>query len=808
LEQAIARGSELLKQGQLEPAIRALHQGAQIDPDNTKLLALLGLAHFRGGQLAQARPIYEALVERAPTDASHRLNLGLVYLKLGEGDRAISALEASRALDPSQGRAVSYLGLAYARAGRYAEAYRSFLLAGQIELAAEIEVNLTPAERDGINSQLGRPSAAAGAPASAASALSSRPPPAGDGSPRAAPASAARPPPGPAAARPAPTAIPVPAPAVRGAEVSAAPAFGAHAPGPASSGAPAPALRGDGGSPTASEAEPREPARDAVPDLPGRDPGASARAAAPSAAPAERPVPLGPADRDPAPQRGPAERAAEEGAPVAPAAAPTAVGGTAAPATAAPHVPSDRHHTPTAPIPLPIRAAPSQTSPPAMARTTSPRAVTQNVVSRAALEESAAARGRGEARHRPPSAPPGPRPRSRSAEDVHTRPTPPPTPEVPAPEITILHGQDRPRARVSEDVVASDAIVSLGPGDSSESQLFVLPTRPAEAVPVIEPGHSRVSMAVAAASPAAPARPRTTAGGRPPRPLSELATADLIRPDESDDRLEIGAGGTLIIRVVDRVLARLDGVHVTGGDLTYEPATRRTRGQHTDERFDSGGSAIYTVTGRGYLIASPIRGAFEAVVLDDDILYLREDLVFAFESTLRWENGHVPGLRDRLPVIQLRGDGALALCTRRPLTRVKLPPQGLLLVDADRLAGWIGRVIPRAVVPARGGPLGAVCIECTGEGVLLIEPADAIAAVAAPTTPAAAPARPPPPARQSGPLAAPAIGDPPLAPAPQLEVVDVVAEVEARPALPPELAELDRAEPGGRPPSEDDADRL
>ena len=156
MDQAIARGSEHLKQGQLEDALRAFQGALDLDPGNTRVLALVGLAHFRSNRFGDARPIYEDLVERAPTDASHRLNLGLVYLKLGEGDRAINALEASRALDPSQGRAVSYLGLAYARAGRYAEAYRSFLLAGQNELATEIEINLTQAERDGIHSQLGR----------------------------------------------------------------------------------------------------------------------------------------------------------------------------------------------------------------------------------------------------------------------------------------------------------------------------------------------------------------------------------------------------------------------------------------------------------------------------------------------------------------------------------------------------------------------------------------------------------------------------------------------------------------------------
>src|SRR5262245_59520247 len=156
LEQAVVRGSELLKQGKLDQAQRAFRAALEIDPDSARVLALLGLAHFRANEFADARGLYEQLVERTPTDASHRLNLGLVYLKLNDADRAVAALEASRALDPSQGRAVSYLGLAYARGGRYAEAYRAFLIAGQNELAIEIESNLTPAERDRIHGQLGR----------------------------------------------------------------------------------------------------------------------------------------------------------------------------------------------------------------------------------------------------------------------------------------------------------------------------------------------------------------------------------------------------------------------------------------------------------------------------------------------------------------------------------------------------------------------------------------------------------------------------------------------------------------------------
>ncbi len=510
-DDALTRGTAQLKRGELDLAQRSFRIALDQEPENVRALALLGLTYFRGNQFDQARPIYEHLVERAPVDAAHRMNLGLVYLKLNEADRAISALEASRALDPSGTHTVTYLGLAFARAGRYAEAYRSFLFAGQTEFATEIEINLTTGEREAIQAQLAR----TGTPA----------------------------------------------------VVAARPASG--------------------------------------------------------------------------PTSGP------------------------------------------------------------LARVSHPEVTV----------DSAAVRARAE----------------------------------PAPPSTAQRTED--------------------------SMQFVLPPR-AMAAPAPAPGVSMISPPEITAAPARPAAvaERTPSGGLAPRPLSELATDELIRPEGGPEVFEVGAGGSLLIRVTDRVLTRLDGVHVTGGDLAYEVATRRSRGTQTEERFDHGGSPLHVVTGTGYLLALPDDRTFFALGLDDDILYLREDLVFAFETSLRWENGNVPGLRGQLPVVQFRGDGGLVLRAARPLVRVKLPAQGVVLVDAARLAGWIGRVIPRAVVPQGGGPLGATAVECTGEGIILIEPAPRVAALApalavATDQPASVPGDgppPPPPARARPASPAPAPAEPPL----------------------------------------------
>jgi len=428
-EQHLVAGSELLRQSRVREAQNQLLQALELQPTSAKALALLGLAYFRGGQFAEAMPIYRALVGQAPTDASYRLNLGLVHLKLGDAESAISELQTCRELDPSQSRAVGYLGLAYARAGRFAEAYQAFLQAGQDDLAGEVAHHLDDDERHAIEASVRAP---------VASVLSQ------------------------------------------------------------------------------------------------------------------------------------------------------------------PHL----------------------------------------VV--------------------PPVEPP------------------PPAPPPPEPGAVL---------EVQED-------------------------------------HTAISRAVAQALPssaAAVSGTRVAPGSRPPQPLSEFATSRLVRPEDGDQPFEIGAGGVLIVRVDGRIFARTEGVDVTGGDLTYEVATRRVRGAQTSEPFATGERQLYVVSGKGHLIASPLGGEFTAVQLDDDIFYLREDVVYAFEPGVRWENGHVPGSRARIPMVQFRGSGAVVFRTPRPLLAVKLAPDRVLYIDANALAGWIGRVVPRAVSPQGTSRLSELFVECTGEGVVLVQ---------------------------------------------------------------------------------------
>ena len=466
----VTRGAELLRADKVDEARAELERANQLKPSDGRIMNLLGLTFFRLGRYPEAQAIYAELVKRSPKEPSLRLNLGLVHLKRGDVDDAIRELTRARELDPSQLRTMGYLGLAFARKGRYALARDAFHAAGQDELAKEMDQQLALEMRAVEEEEQGRP-------------------------------------------------------------------------------------------------------------RPRRQTLAGIRAIEAAA------LPIASASVPPVGQSGPVASVSASGA--------------SGPVTAAAE-----------PVPASTSApAPSGTSAPAPSGTSRPN-------------------------------------------------TPIP---VPPPRLTL------------------------------------------------EPAVSTSS------SPTAPVRHVTSPGEAGPEGVTLFVRRRLIRPDGRDVPFEVAAGQALIVRVKGRVYSRSAGVLVSGGQLSFEPVQRKTRARQTGEPFGHGDLAMALISGNGHLVALPRGGVFAALQLDGEVVYLREDLVFAFEERLSWENGHVPGSNGAIPVVQLRGDGCVAVRSQRPLLGIEVHGGRLLRVAASALAGWTGSVVPRV---AGGEP---ALVECAGEGAVLIE---------------------------------------------------------------------------------------
>jgi len=138
------------------------------------------------------------------------------------------------------------------------------------------------------------------------------------------------------------------------------------------------------------------------------------------------------------------------------------------------------------------------------------------------------------------------------------------------------------------------------------------------------------------------------------------------------------------------------------------------------------------VAGEGMLLYRAEGRRHTALDLGGDAGYFREEVVFALEESVVFENGRVPSkLSADLDLVHLRGRGRFLLATDGEPVAVEVGPEAPLRVPLEALVGWVGALTPKVVAllePPAGAPSGAegtgpVMVELTGEGRALVDPA-------------------------------------------------------------------------------------
>jgi uncharacterized protein (AIM24 family) len=179
--------------------------------------------------------------------------------------------------------------------------------------------------------------------------------------------------------------------------------------------------------------------------------------------------------------------------------------------------------------------------------------------------------------------------------------------------------------------------------------------------------------------------------------------------------------GALRLTIADEVHVRADGVLAGAGNLAWHPAFRRSQGRHTTERLGTDSARFFRLTGAGdvWIAGAPAR--WLPVSLTEDVLYVREDRVLAFDGTLSWETGTVPGADLRM--LQFRGRGIVALALGEAPIAIKVTEDRPTLLTGARLVGWVGRLVPHGAPVARGADADAspFQVACQGEGVVLLD---------------------------------------------------------------------------------------
>src|SRR5207245_9545625 len=107
-----------------------------------------------------------------------------------------------------------------------------------------------------------------------------------------------------------------------------------------------------------------------------------------------------------------------------------------------------------------------------------------------------------------------------------------------------------------------------------------------------------------------------------------------------------------------------DGSGAGCGRLSFQRFLEGFRGRPTDKPFGGGARRMVRASGGGRFVISREGRVFTALELGDEPAYFREEVLFAFEESIVFENGRVPSKTGHdLHLVHVRGRGKLLLVT-------------------------------------------------------------------------------------------------------------------------------------------------
>ena len=245
------------------------------------------------------------------------------------------------------------------------------------------------------------------------------------------------------------------------------------------------------------------------------------------------------------------------------------------------------------------------------------------------------------------------------------------------------------------------------------------PSAPPAATPAEAASEAVVAGAPSALAPAA--APAADAGAAPAA-LAAYTSSTRLNVPTSEGGFAIGPA-EVTIQIRGEMLTRLDGLVASWGSVTMKPELKRFRGKATDKPFGDGARRMLRGTGEGRFVISREGRYFTPLELGDEAAYFREEILFAFEESILFENGRVPskGGQD-LHLVHLRGRGKLLLVTAGMPRSVDVLRGEPLRIPMDQLVGWHGVAIqPRLVPIVEEAPELGVALELAGEGRALID---------------------------------------------------------------------------------------
>ncbi|HJL20304.1 MAG TPA: tetratricopeptide repeat protein [Sandaracinaceae bacterium LLY-WYZ-13_1] len=209
---------------------------------------------------------------------------------------------------------------------------------------------------------------------------------------------------------------------------------------------------------------------------------------------------------------------------------------------------------------------------------------------------------------------------------------------------------------------------------------------------------------------------RSVAALTPPRLGAVVQSWSVELPD--DTPLSVGPEGELLIQASGAVHGRLSGLRAVRGALSTEAVHRRFRGRSPEEVL--GGTTDPIARWHGpvaAVVAAPERQRYHAVRVSGSLLYVREELVQAFDDRVGYESGRLPMAGEPVVLLSFHGEGTVVLRLPRRPSGLEVRADEEVRVDPNALVGWTGRLFPTEI--ERPDP-ASVPLAFRGQGTLLV----------------------------------------------------------------------------------------
>ena len=273
--------------------------------------------------------------------------------------------------------------------------------------------------------------------------------------------------------------------------------------------------------------------------------------------------------------------------------------------------------------------------------------------------------------------------------------------------------------------------------DEDLAALSLLPSGAPASIVIDESGVPSMRRPVVAVPPTRDVDPRAAMGKRtlpppPPRPSSvppppvKALTRDSIVIFPASGSVVIHPSGIALVKTAAATgfAARLEAVRASSNALTMKLLERQAKGKSTGESFGGTSSPVVHATGEGQLVLAPRHGRrLSSFTLgdDDDMCFVREEVLLGFDGALTFENGRLStGEGELVAVVQLRGKGAVLLEAIGDILTLEIQGNRGLSVRREVILGWFGRLVPRALAASEApcGQRGLVSF--AGEGRVLV----------------------------------------------------------------------------------------